>query len=39
VYEIVMERGLLTRAQLDRALDPERMAGRRTPMHSAIIPK
>jgi aspartate ammonia-lyase len=39
VYEIVTERGLLTREQLDRALDPERMAGRRTPMHSAVVPK
>src|SRR5687768_4251910 len=27
VYEVVMERGLMTRAELDRALDPERMAG------------
>ena len=27
VYELVMERGLMTRAELDRALDPERMAG------------
>ena len=27
VYEIVLERGLMTRAELDRALDPERMAG------------
>jgi hypothetical protein len=24
---VVMERGLMTRAELDRALDPERMAG------------
>ena len=28
VYEIVMERGLLTREQLDRILDPEAMIGR-----------
>jgi aspartate ammonia-lyase len=27
VYDVVMERGLMTRAELDRALDPERMAG------------
>src|SRR5687767_12068378 len=27
VYDLVMERGLMTRAELDRALDPERMAG------------
>ncbi|HEY7187282.1 MAG TPA: aspartate ammonia-lyase [Vicinamibacterales bacterium] len=27
VYEVVMQRGLLTRAQLDRALDPETMTG------------
>ncbi len=27
VYELVMERGLMTRDELDRALDPERMAG------------
>jgi len=27
VYELVMERGLMTRAELDRALDPERMVG------------
>jgi aspartate ammonia-lyase len=27
VYEIVMERGLLTRQQLDRVLDPESMVG------------
>ena len=27
VYEIVMARGLLTREQLDRALDPETMTG------------
>ena len=38
VYEIVMERGLLTRDQLDRALDPQRMAGRRTPVFSAVVP-
>ena len=38
VYEIVMERGLLTRDQLDRALDPQRMAGRRTPVFSATVP-
>ena len=37
VYELVMERGLLTREQLDRALNPERMAGRPTPaMLSAV---
>ena len=27
VYDLVLERGLLTRAALDRALDPEAMAG------------
>src|SRR5687767_10170241 len=27
VYDLVMERGLMTRAELDRVLDPERMAG------------
>jgi aspartate ammonia-lyase len=27
VYDLVMERGLMTRDELDRALDPERMAG------------
>jgi aspartate ammonia-lyase len=27
VYELVMERGLMTRDELDRALNPERMAG------------
>jgi len=27
VYEVVMQRGLLTRAQLNRALDPETMTG------------
>ena len=27
VYEVVMKRGILTRAQLDRALDPESMTG------------
>ena len=31
VYELVMERGLLTRAQLDDALDPERMIRSMTP--------
>ncbi len=29
VYELVMERGLLTREQLDQALNPEAMAGER----------
>jgi hypothetical protein len=29
VYEIVLERQLLTREQLDRALDPEAMTGTR----------
>ena len=28
VYEVVMKRGLLTREQLDRILDPETMIGR-----------
>jgi aspartate ammonia-lyase len=27
VYEVVMQRGLLTRAQLNRALDPATMTG------------
>ena len=39
VYEIVMERGLMTRAELDRALNPERMAGRPTPVFSAVVLK
>jgi aspartate ammonia-lyase len=30
VYEIVMERGLMTRQQLDQALNPEAMTGPRT---------
>jgi len=29
VYEIVMARGLLTREQLDRVLDPDAMTGRK----------
>jgi aspartate ammonia-lyase len=29
VYEIVMARGLLTREQLDRVLDPDTMTGRK----------
>ena len=29
VYEVVMARGLLTREQLDRVLDPETMTGRK----------
>ncbi len=36
VYELVMEKGLLTRAELDRALNPERMAGRPTPAAGSI---
>ena len=28
VYEVVMARGLLTREQLDRVLDPDAMTGR-----------
>jgi aspartate ammonia-lyase len=28
VYEVVMARGLLTREQLDRVLDPDTMTGR-----------
>ena len=35
VYELVMERGLMTRAELDRALDPERMVGAVGPVRSA----
>ena len=31
VYDLVMERGLLTREQLDNALNPEMMTGRPTP--------
>jgi len=30
VYELVMERGLMTRAELDRALNPEAMTAPRT---------
>ncbi len=33
VYEVVMARGLLTREQLDRALDPEAMTGRSSDRH------
>jgi aspartate ammonia-lyase len=29
VYDVVMARGLLTREQLDRALDPDSMTGGR----------
>ena len=32
VYDIVLERGLMTRDELDRALNPERMAGSATPV-------
>jgi aspartate ammonia-lyase len=32
VYDLVMERGLMTRDELDRALNPERMAGSAAPV-------
>ena len=34
VYEIVLERGLMTRAELDRVLNPEAMTGQRTAVRS-----
>jgi aspartate ammonia-lyase len=38
VYELVMERGLLTRAELDRALNPEAMTGPPTSPSSPTLP-
>jgi aspartate ammonia-lyase len=38
VYELVMERGLLTREQLDRALNPEAMTGPPTSPGSPTLP-
>jgi aspartate ammonia-lyase len=35
VYELVMERGLLTRAQLDQALNPESMTAPKAALPSA----
>ncbi|MEO8623022.1 MAG: aspartate ammonia-lyase [bacterium] len=38
VYEIVMERGLMTRAQLDHALNPEAMTGPAGPRGTSAYP-
>ena len=38
VYELVMERGLLTRAELDRALNPEAMTGPSRSPGAATLP-
>src|SRR5258705_13545546 len=40
VYDLVMERGLLTREQLDNALNPESMTGPATPvLPGSPVPK
>jgi aspartate ammonia-lyase len=37
VYELVMERGLLTRAELDRALNPEAMTQPRPSVTKTVV--
>jgi aspartate ammonia-lyase len=39
VFELVMERGLLTREQLDRALNPETMTGPASFPTTGAVPK
>jgi aspartate ammonia-lyase len=38
VFELVMERGLLTREQLDKALDPEGMTAPRPAVAAPVAP-
>jgi aspartate ammonia-lyase len=38
VFELVMERGLLTREQLDKALDPEAMTAPRPAVAAPVAP-
>jgi aspartate ammonia-lyase len=38
VFELVMERGLLTREQLDKALDPEAMTAPRPAVAAPAAP-
>ena len=37
VFDVVMARGLMTREQLERALDPDTMAGKRPPLVPSVL--